>query len=218
MSAKVIELEGIDGSGKTTAYNYLIETLRAQGKKVLATREVGNPNIPVCAALRKIVLDPESKMDGMSMEFVFAAMRIENQRLYRAVENEYDFIVSDRGILSHLAYTDHNVTPVFTKLFYQGVINQYTQGPDLVLFLEIEPETALKRRHDRNGFVDVIEAKGPVFQENVYKSFIKYIRQMESNEGLKYNLVNANQTIEGVQKQLDNIVENILSGKVFRPL
>jgi dTMP kinase len=209
MSAKVIEFEGIDGSGKTTAYNYFIQTLRDQGKRVLDTREVGNPHIPVCVALRKLVLDPSSKMDGMSMEFVFAAMRIENQRMYRAVENDYDYIVSDRGLLSHLAYTDHNVTSVFTDMFYRGLVMQYTQNPDQVIFLEIDPETALKRRNLRNGFVDAIEAKGPEFQRKVYSSFTKYIHELAENTGLSYTMIDANVSIEEVQAQLDRVISEL---------
>lgn len=213
MSAKVIEFEGIDGSGKTTAYNYLIGQLRAQGKRVLDTREVGNPHIPLCVALRKIVLDPASKMDGTAMEFVFAAMRIENQRFYEGVKDQYDFIVSDRGWLSHLAYTDHNVSPEFTESFYGGVISKITRKPDLVVFLKLDPETALKRRNSRNGFVDAIEAKGPVFQEKVYGSFVKYLE----SEKLDSFSIDASQNIEGVQSQLNDIVKKITT-TFFVPL
>jgi dTMP kinase len=204
MSAKVIEFEGIDGSGKTTAYNYLIAQLRAQGKRVLDTREVGNPHLPVCVALRKIVLDPVSKMDGTAMEFVFAAMRIENQRFYETVKDQYDFIVSDRGWLSHLAYTDHNVSSAFTDNFYTGVVSKITRKPDMVVFLKLDPEVALKRRNARNGFVDAIEAKGPAFQEKVYNSFIKYLEL----ENLTHASIDASQSIEGVQEQLNYLVKS----------
>ena len=63
MSAKIIEVEGTDGAGKTTALKYLIEKLRASGKTVLETREVGSPLIPVCVKLREIVLAPEAVED-----------------------------------------------------------------------------------------------------------------------------------------------------------
>jgi dTMP kinase len=211
MSAKVIEFEGIDGSGKTTAYSYFIGRLRDKGLKVLDTREVGNPHLPVCVELRKLVLNPTSKLDGISMEFIFAAMRIENQKFYETVKNDYDYIVSDRGLLSHLAYTDHNVNAYFTEDFYRGVVMPLTRNPDLVLFLEIDPETALKRRNARNGFVDVIEAKGPEFQRKVYSSFMKYIRKLESSEYLRSIFIDANGTIEEVQKKLDFVIETSLS-------
>jgi dTMP kinase len=209
MAAKVIEFEGIDGSGKTTAYTYFINQLRERGLKVLDTREVGSPHIPVCVALRKLILDPASKMDGKAMEFCFAAMRVENQKFYESVKDGYDYIVSDRGWLSHLAYTDHNVSAEFTKEFYVNVVDKHTKKPDLVVFLQLDPEVALKRRGLRNGFVDAIEAKGPAFQEKVYNSFMKYAKE----GSLKLALIDAEEDIAGVQEQLRQLVDYV-TGKL----
>jgi len=205
MNARVIEFEGIDGSGKTTAWAYFIDQLKERGYRVLDTREVGSPHIPVCVALRKLILDPAAGMDGRSMEYVFAAMRNENQRFYATVADKYDFIVSDRGWLSHLAYTDHNVNPEFTQEFYMNVVVKHTKLPDAVVFLSLAPETALARRGKRNGFVDAIEAKGPGFQELVYQSFMKYIEQT----GVKVELIDAERSVEGVQEQLRDLAEKL---------
>lgn len=209
MSAKVIEVESIDGAGKTTAHAHIVATLRAKGQRVLETREVGSPHIPVCVALRKLILDPNTGMDGKAMEFVFAAMRVENQKFYESVKDQYDFIVSDRGLLSHLAYTDHNTSVEFTETFYKGVVTKMTNNPDVVVFLKLDPEIALARRHSRNGFVDAIEIKGPAFQEKVYQSFMKYIE----SEALNTVTVDASVSIEGVKGQLDLIVDAILDEK-----
>lgn len=200
-----IEFEGIDGSGKTTAYDYVCDRLTDLGFKVLRTREVGNPHLPVCVELRKLVLNPERQLDGKTMEFIFAAMRIENQKFYESVKDQYDFIISDRGWLSHLAYTDNNVNPAFTDLFYAGVVSEFTVRPDYVVFLELAPETALARRSKRNGFVDAIEMKGPQFQEAVYNSFVKHIKNESNNFDVLR--VDAEQDIEGVRSQLDSMVE-----------
>jgi dTMP kinase len=200
---KLLEFEGIDGSGKTTAMKYFVEKLKSRGYKVLDTREVGCPHIPVCVSLRETILNPAHHMDGMAMEFVFGAMRIENQRFYESVKDEYDFIVSDRGLLSHMAYSDHNINVQATKDFFVDVVFKRTRSPDLVVFLSLEPDTALKRRGARNGFVDAIEAKGPEFQKKVYESFIKYIDQLELN----VSKIDANQSIDGVRLQLDKLVD-----------
>lgn len=209
MGAKVIHFEGIDGSGKTTAYTYFIEQLREKGFKVLDTREVGNPHIPICVALRKLVLDPSSKLDGRSMEFIFAAMGVENTRLYESVKDEYDFIVSDRGWFSHLAYTDHNVSEEFTKNLYLDLLIKHVRLPDLVIFLAISPEVALARRNARNGFVDAIEAKGPEFQKKVYESFRKYL---ETSSVLNIDL-DANQALEEVRSDIRELVETIAESR-----
>lgn len=210
-SALKIEVEGTDGAGKTTALKYMIEQLQKRGSKVLETREVGNPHIPVCVKLRQTVLDPESNMSGEAMELVFSAMRFENDRLYRKIAQDYDVVVSDRGWFSHLAYTDHNVTPEFTSDLYLNFMKKYTLLPDVVIYFAVDTQTALQRRVKRGeGMADAIEMKGVGYQELVRGSFVKYI---ESSEGVRTYTVDANDTIEGVRAQMDEIVEDLLGVK-----
>lgn len=200
-----IEFEGTDGAGKTTGLKYFIEQARARGLTVTETREVGNPNVPVCVKLRELVLSPDSGLCGEAMELIFSAMRYENDRWLKGIST--DLVVSDRGWFSHLAYTDHNVSEDFTERLYQGLLAQETALPDVVIYFSVSTETALKRRTSR-GTSDVIEAKGVPFQEKVRGSFSKYMRQYGSK--IRFYEVNANDTIEGVRKQLDTILYQIL--------
>jgi len=216
MLAKVIEFEGIDGSGKTTAMTYFADELERRGYKILRTREVGNPHVPVCVELRKLVLNPEANLDGRTMEFIFAAMRIENQKFYASVKGQYDFIISDRGWLSHLSYTDHNVSADFTNQFYNNLVSKETNLPDAVVFLDVDPEVSLARRHSRNGFVDAIEAKGQSFQVNVLESFRKYIdKYFYNNDTVRVTLIDANQDLDGVKSQINNVIEDIVDGQIL---
>ncbi len=201
-----IEVEGTDGAGKTTALKYMIAQLQARGSKVLETREVGNPHIPVCVGLRELVLSPESNLSGAAMELIFSAMRIENDIFYKKVSKDFDFIVSDRGWFSHLAYTDHNVTPDFTEALYLDFMQHLTDLPDVVLYFSVDTQTALKRRVKRGGAVDVIEAKGVEYQELVRDSFIKHLA--ESN-GIRVFTIDANDTVEGVRAQVDQVINSL---------
>lgn len=210
MSAKIIEVEGTDGAGKTTALKYLIERLRAAGKTVLETREVGSPLIPTCVKLREIVLSPESDLSGEAMEFIFAAMRIENQKFYNKVKDQYDFIISDRGWLSHLAYTDHNVSQDFTEDFYFGVVNPLTELADAVIYLDVNTETALKRRVKRGTGMDVIEMKGVEFQEKVRESFALYRSMLVSETDVQVFDIDANKSVEGVQAEIDDVIKELV--------
>lgn len=211
MKALRIEIEGVDGSGKTTGLKYLIEQLEKKGQRVLETREVGSPLIPTCVKLRELVLSPESNMSGESMELVFSAMRLLNQDYYKKVENNYDFIVSDRGWLSHLAYTDHNVSEDFTKKLYTNFVAEITELPDVVIYFNVNTDTALKRRVKRGTGMDVIEMKGVGFQEKVRESFMKYMEQLPPTTDVF--VIDANQDVEGVRKQLDAII-SVLSATV----
>jgi len=205
---KKIEIEGTDGAGKTTGLKYLIEKLQSKNKTVLETREVGSPLIPINIKLRQTVLDPESNLSGEAMELIFAAMRFENDRHHNSLANFYDFIVSDRGWLSHLAYTDHNVGEGFTEDLYLKFIGKKTEMPHVVVYFDVNTDTALKRRVSRGEGMDVIEMKGVEFQEKVRSSFQKYMDHESLSDTTIY-IVDANEDIEGVRLQLDKIVEEL---------
>lgn len=205
-----LEIEGTDGAGKTTALKYILDQLQKAEQRVLETREVGSKLIPTCLKLREVVLDPESNLSGEAMELIFSAMRIENERYYQSVADDYDFIVSDRGWFSHLAYTDHNVSERFTTDLYKEFMEDYTRLPDVVIYLSVDGETALKRRNARNEKADIIELKGVEFQEKVRQSFEKHIKHYTD---VKTLVIDANQDIEGVQKQLDQAIDFVLSLK-----
>lgn len=205
---------GIDGTGKTSALKYLVEQARHANLKVIETREVGNPHVPVCQKLREIVLNPDSSLRGDSMEFIFAAMRLENDEWFRKLKysnDAPDLVLSDREWWSHLAYTDHNVSKDFTEKFYDGMIRDMTSLPDVTIYLQVDSETALKRRVRRGEAMDAIEMKGIEFQEKVAKSFLYYLDKYQ-REGRVRNIfyVDANKTLPEVQMQLDRVLDTII--------
>jgi dTMP kinase len=206
-----VGIEGTDGAGKSTGLKYLVEKLKERGLNTIETREVGNPHIPICVKLRETVLAPESNLSGEAMELIFSAMRLENDKWLKLLPDSVDFVVSDRDYFSHLAYTDHNVSELFARDLYQGFMEKYTSMPDIVIYFSVNTETALKRRINRGGVMDVIEMKGIEYQNKVRDSFDKYIKEYDYRNGadseIMFYSVNANDTIEGVRSQLDEIID-----------
>lgn len=207
-----IEVEGCDGAGKSTALKYLINKLQEMEMQVVETREVGSPLVPINVELRKLVLNPDSNLSGEAMELIFAAMRIENERKYKEIDT--DFIVSDRGWFSHLAYTDHNVSTEFTERLYNNFLADITTLPDIVVYLNVSEETALARRTRRGEEADVIELKGVPFQQKVRESFEKYISEYKSSSNINFFEIDANQDLENVKSQLDSIAAQLVSIKL----
>jgi dTMP kinase len=202
---KVIEFEGIDGVGKTTALRFFADQLKRRGYRVLSTRDNGNPYVPVCVQLREVILNPEHKINGVSMELVFAAMRIENSLFNESVADNYDFILYDRGWLSHLSYSDNNTSRDFSKSFYEHFLANYTHLPTDVIYLDADVEVASSRRQTRNGVIDAIEMRGDEFQRKVRASFGYNIERYRDR--IDIYIVDANQNIEGVQEQLLKLID-----------
>jgi dTMP kinase len=209
-----IEFSGTDGAGKSTGMSYFVSQARELGFRVVESKEVGNPNVPACVKMKEFVLDPSSNLSGEAMELIFSAMRFENDRWFRGLingENAPNLVVSDRGLFDHLAYTDHNVSPKFTELLYSGVVQPLTAEPDVVIYFSVDTQTALKRRVKRGTVMDVIEMKGIEYQEKVRESFEKYLSQsLESGGNIQVFLIDANQSLENVESQLDQILDHLV--------
>lgn len=199
-----IEFSGCDGSGKTTALLYAVEYLESLGYRVLQTREVGNPNVDTCVKLRSLALDPKSNINGKTMELICAAMRIENELFYQQVAYKYDFIVSDRGYLDHLAYGDVNCSPEFTKELFLDCVSKYTSEPYAIFYFDCDIETAKERRKLRGEAVDAIEAKGEEFQKQVAERFKFHIKDMKN-----VHVVNANLPKQDVFAQINKLLAKL---------
>lgn len=202
---KRIDFSGCDGSGKTTALLSALEYLREKGFRVLHSREVGNPHVPSCVKLRSQALDPNSGLNGKSMELICAAMRIENEVFYEKVKDDYDFLLSDRGYLDHLAYGDVNCDPEFTKQLFVDCISKYTSKPDFIFYFDVDVEEAKRRRVLRNEAVDAIEMKGEEFQTKVAERFKHHI----DGESMVL-VIDANQTQTMVFQDVVNFLVKIL--------
>jgi dTMP kinase len=105
--ARYFCLEGTEGVGKTTQTQKLVDTLRAQGFKVLQTKEPGTNHIPLTMKLRELMLNNEydAELTMPAREYLSQAIRsIHLEKLVVPALNEYDFIIQDRGILSGYSY------------------------------------------------------------------------------------------------------------------
>jgi len=209
-----IEFEGTDAAGKTTGLKYFILKAKELGLSVEETKEVGNPHLKSCIKLRQLVLDPSNSLSGESMELIFFAMRIENDRWLNELKKtgKIDLVVSDRGFFSHLAYGLHNTSESFISSLFENLIAKTTSLPDIVIYFKVDTVVAKQRMIDRGQIMDAIEQKGVQYQENVRNAFDSYFNKYPN---IKVFTVDANQDIENVKKQLDEILNNIYNSMIL---
>ncbi len=204
-SGKLIVLEGIDGSGKTTQARRLHEHLKRRGVLNALFREPGGT--PLGEAVRKILLARDGFTGGIgeATEFLlFAAARSELARLILTPLREQGVtVLLDRFGLSSVAYQGygHGLDLHFIK----QVNERAAAGvqPDLTLLLDLEVEAALSRL--QRGF-DRIERKGRDFFERVRQGYLVEARENPT----RIRVINAAKDEEAVFEEVCIAIEGCL--------
>jgi dTMP kinase len=156
-----VTFEGIDGSGKTTQAEALVEALRGEGRSVVSTREPGGTELG--ERIRALLLrGPE--MAPWPEAALFAAARAElvERVIQPALERGAD-VICDRYIDSSLAYQGAARGLGIERVLELNL--QATRGllPDRTFLVVLDPEQAARRTHRP----DRIEQEGLAFQRDV---------------------------------------------------
>ena len=156
MSGRFIVLEGGEGSGKTTAATALAERLRASGAEVVLTREPGGTEAG--EQVRKLLhLDLVPWAEAFA--FLVARAQLVEEVIRPALERGAT-VVSDRYEASFIAYQGYGRGLQMEPLQAANDAACHGVHADLTLFLDIEPEAGLRRKHGeeeaiRTGLEDI---------------------------------------------------------------
>jgi dTMP kinase len=195
-----VVLEGVDGSGKSTQADLLVDRLRAEGREVVATREPGAT--PAGADIRSIVLG-DADLDPRTEALLIAADRAEHAALViRPALARGAVVVSDRYIPSSLAYQG-----VARGLGVDEIerLSRWATGgleADLVVVLDASrEETAARRDAPR----DRMERESRRFSDDVRRAY----RELAAAHG--WEVVDGNAPVEDVAAEIWRLVERLLA-------
>ncbi|MDP8011737.1 MAG: dTMP kinase [Thermoplasmata archaeon] len=179
-----VSLEGIDGSGKTSIGKMMKELYESKGKKVYLTEEP-----------TRIIFDTKSIMekdlDPFTRAFIFMADRVEHLKVIKEKISQGFIVICDRYVDSTFAYQGSALEKRFgskdrTYEYLLKIYEPVSLDPDIVIYLDVEPEIGLKRIESRKREIfEKISELENVREFYLYLSKIRNYRIYDSNKDLK---------------------------------
>ena len=212
MLSKYIVIEGLEGAGKTTARNLVVDTLKTLGiGEMVFTREPGGTQL--AEKLRSLVLDIKSVGDEIITDkaevLMFYAARVQLvETVIKPALAEGKWVIGDRHDLSTQAYQGggRGIDQTMLATLRDAVLGNFR--PDLTLYLDVTPEVGLKRARAR-GELDRIEQESLDFFNRTRARYLELagqdssIRTIDATQSLDDVACSIRETVtQWVQEQL----------------
>ena len=197
---KFIVFEGGEGAGKDTQIDLLKEVLPAD--KFVFTREPGGTDLGV--KLRALLLERTQTIDDTAEAFMFLADRAQHMaELIRPSLEKGAHVISNRSWLSLIAYQVYGRQQEYLLPFIESAHEHIYRDfePDLVVFLDIEPEEGLARSKKR-GKMNSIDRESLEFHKRVQQGFYK---ALEKTKNVKR--IDASPSIEAIHNDVYSVVK-----------
>ncbi|MFC0323647.1 dTMP kinase [Gallibacterium melopsittaci] len=189
MKGKFIVLEGLEGAGKTTAKNVVVEKLQQLGiNEFVFTREPGGT--PLAEQLRQLIkqgVGNEFVTDKAELLMLYAARIQLVDNVIKPALQQGKWVIGDRHDLSSQAYQGggRQIDAQLLTTLKQTVLGDFQ--PDLTLYLDVEPEIGLARARTR-GALDRIEQQQIEFFERTRQRYLQLVAADPNSITINANL------------------------------
>ncbi|HGM9853109.1 TPA: dTMP kinase [Proteus mirabilis] len=206
-NSKFIVIEGLEGAGKTSAIQTVVDTLKQQGITDLAfTREPGGT--PLAEKLRELIkqgIKGEKVTDKAELLMLYAARVQLVENVIKPALAQGKWVIGDRHDLSSQAYQGggRGIDRALMKSLRDTVLADFK--PDLTLYLDLDPAVGLARARAR-GELDRIEKESMDF---FYRTRERYLAL--AKEDASIITIDASQDIDKVQADIRDVLNQWLT-------
>ncbi len=197
---KLITLEGIDGTGKSS----IAKILETKFPEAVFTRE---PTLNwIGKAVKKSI---DSDTDPLAELFLFVADHAEHiAKVIRPALAEGKLVISDRYSDSRYAYQGATLSDIFDDAmgWVQGIHKGWTIVPDLTILFTIDPAVAVSRCGIRGEHTKFEKIE---FLRIVQGNFLK----LAEKEPQRFVIIDAGNTPEIVGNEVKDAIKNFLARK-----
>ncbi len=207
MKGRFISLEGIEGSGKSTQLNFVIDYLQSKNIEVVSTREPGGTLVG--EKIRDVLLDnelPDMHMDTELM-LMFAA-RVEHVKtVIQPALNLGKWVVCDRFYDATYAYQGYGRQIDLKRI---DALKNFSIGelaPDLTLLLDVTLDVSMNRVTER-GNKDRFENEKIEFYKKVRDGYLT----IADKNPARIAKIDATLSIKKVQAAIQVKLDELLNG------
>jgi dTMP kinase len=202
---RFIVLEGLDGAGISTQARRLAGRLDRQTASYYCTREPTDG--PIGSQIR-LALTGRLRLDPVTIALMFAADRSDQIRTSLLPRLEAGVhVVSERHVLSSLAYQGAQLgDPAWVRAINRENMRALT--PDLTVFLDVPPDTALRRidagRHARELYEQ---------QDTLASTRAAFMAAIEAvrADGARVEILDATRPIAALEDEVAELVLPLLA-------
>lgn len=198
---KFITFEGLDGAGKSTHIQAVVELLRREGKVVVSTREPGGT--PLGEKLRGIVLNEPMDLETETL-LMFAGRREHVAKLIEPALSRGEWVICDRFTDATYAYQGGGRGVRRERIL---ALEDWVHGhlqPDLTILFDVPLEVAQARMAGSRE-LDRFEREQADFHERVRQS---YLERARANPG-RIRVVDASRSVDEIRVVVEHLVATI---------
>ncbi|MCG9699237.1 dTMP kinase [Vibrio natriegens] len=207
MKANFIVIEGLEGAGKSTAIQTVLDTLKTAGiENIVNTREPGGT--PLAEKMRALVKEEhegEELQDMTELLLLYAARVQLVENVIKPALANGQWVVGDRHDMSSQAYQGggRQIDASLMKNLRDTTLGDFK--PALTLYMDIDPRIGLERARGR-GELDRIEKMDISFFERTRERYLDI-----ANNDPSVVVINAAQSIEKVSHDIQEALNEWLS-------
>ena len=196
----LIAIEGMDGSGKTTQAQRLVEELKKKKIKAIYTKE---PTDEPTGKMIRQILSGELKVPPLSLQYLFCADRgVHQVELEKLLEKGY-VVVTDRYFWSAVAYgiSDLDGKPDYYMAAF-SILSMYNQflSPDYTFYLDVSVEEAYERIKKSAKHGEIYDKKEKLIK--IQKGYEVLVKKYPT----EFTRVNGER---GVEELLEDLVKRV---------
>lgn len=204
-SGKYIAIEGIDGVGKSTQVQLLKEWFDSLQIPFFLTRELSDGLI---GKFSREILQNDIYLPPRTLALLWASDTQHNQEKTGGIIThlkQCKYVLSDRCYLSAYAYLFPQCQPEWIS-----ELHKFCLIPDITIFLDLDPEIALKRLKQRNEKLHIFENHSSLIR--IRENYLTLIESLRSSwkviEIIKVNKYTSIDELQQVlRKRLNELVD-----------